>query len=105
MLDWQDRMGLVASRDRHLHARLRQPLSDDAIAAWRHRLSAAECFAVEACLHDELTLRGYELRFAARRWRPLFRPTAGLLRTLAPLLRRGIPYLQKRGVLPRNVYL
>jgi hypothetical protein len=49
MLDWQDRTELVASRDRHLHARLQQPLSDDAIAVWRHRLSGVECFAVESC--------------------------------------------------------
>lgn len=105
MLDWQERTGLIASRDRHLHARLQQPLSDDAIAVWRHRLSAIECFAVEACLHRELALRRYELRFSAPGWRPLFRLVAGVLRTLAPVLRRGIPHLQKRGMLPRSVYL
>ena len=76
--------------------RLRQPLSDDAIAVWRHRLSAVECFAVEACLHRELAQGSYELRFTARGWRPLFRVTAGVLRALSPLLHRGIPYLQKR---------
>src|ERR1700733_3449644 len=54
MLDWQDRTDLVASRDRHLHARLEQPLSENAIGVWRHRLSALECFAMEACLHQEL---------------------------------------------------
>jgi Sulfotransferase family len=105
MLDWQDRTGLVASRDRHLHARLQQPLSGDAIAVWRHRLSAFECFTVEACLHRELTQSNYELRFTASGWRPLFRLTATVLRALAPLLHRGIPYLQKRRMLPRQVYL
>jgi hypothetical protein len=105
MLNWQDRAELVASRDRHLHARLQQPLSDDAIAVWRHRLSRVECFAVEACLHRELALHGYGLRFSAAGWAPLFRLVAGVLRALAPLLRRGIPYLQKRRMLPRNVYL
>jgi hypothetical protein len=105
MLNWQGRMELVASRDRHLHAHLHQPLSNDAIAVWRRRLSGVECFAVEACLHRELTFRGYDLRFSAPGWRPLFHVTSGLLRTLAPLLRRCIPYLQKRGMLPRNFYL
>jgi len=105
MLDWRDRADLVAARDRHLHARLQQPLSDGAIAVWRHRLSAVECFAMEACLHRELAQSGYTLRFAARGWRPLFHITAGLLRALPSSLRRGIPYLQKRGILPRNVYL
>jgi hypothetical protein len=105
MLDWQGRTELVASRDRHLHGRLQQPLSGDAVAVWRRRLSAVDCFAVEACLHRELTLGGYDLRFAAPGWRPLFGVTAWMLRTLAPLLRQGVPYLQKRGLLPRTVYL
>lgn len=105
MLDWQDRTALVAPRDRHLHGRLREPLSNDAIATWRRRLSVIECFAVEACLYRELTQGSYDLRFAARGWRPLFRLTAGLLRVFSPLLRHGIPYLQKRKMIPAKVYL
>jgi hypothetical protein len=105
MLNWQDRTELVASRDRHVHERLRQPLSDIAIATWRRRLSAVECFAMESCLHRELARSDYTLRFSARGWRPLFRITAGVLRTVAPLLHRGIPYLQKRRMLPKHVYL
>jgi hypothetical protein len=104
MLNWQDRLDLVAQRDRHLHGRLKQPLTDDAIAVWRRRLSGIECFAMEACLHRELMQCDYPLRYAARGWRPLFHLTARLLHALAPLLRRGIPYLQKRGILPRSVY-
>ncbi len=105
MLDWQGRTGMVVSRDRHLHTRLQQPLSNDAIAVWRRRLSAVACFTMEACLHRELVQGGYTLRFSARGWGPLFGLTAGLLRALAPLLARGIPYLQKRRMLPRKVYL
>jgi hypothetical protein len=105
MLDWQDRTALVATRDQHLHGRLQDPLSDDAIATWRRRLSAIECFAVEACLYRELTQGNYDLRFGARGWHPLFRLTAGLLRVLSPLLIRGIPYLQRRRMLPGKVYL
>jgi hypothetical protein len=105
MLDWRHRIDLVAARDRYLHAHLREPLSEDAIGVWRRRLSAAECFAMEACLHRELVQRNYKLRFATRAWRPVFRITAGALRILAPLLRRGIPYLQGRRMLPKNVYL
>ncbi len=105
MLDWQDRTALVASRDRHLHARLQQPLSENAIAVWRHRLSAVACFTMEACLNRELLQVNYPLRFSARGWRPLFFVTSGLLRRMAPLLRRGIPYLQNRRMLPRNFYL
>lgn len=104
MLDWHARIEHVAARDRHLHSRLRQPLSADTVGAWRSRLSALECFAVEACLHRELNDAGYPLRFAALGWRPLFSVTAGFLRALAPLLRRAIPYLQRRNVLPRRVY-
>ncbi|HTW68728.1 MAG TPA: sulfotransferase [Acetobacteraceae bacterium] len=103
MLDWHARVDQVAERDRHLHGRLSQPLSDDAVAAWR-RLSGAECFAMEAWLHRALREGGYALRFDARGWMPVFFAVAGGLRVLAPVLRRGIPYLQKRGMLPRNLY-
>jgi len=105
MLDFQSKTELVAARDRHLHARLQQPLSDSAVAVWRHRLSAVECFAIEACLHRELTQGGYVLRFAAHGWRPIFAMTAGLLRMLAPQIRRFVLFLQDCGVLKRNVYL
>jgi len=105
MLAWRERTQLVVSRDRHLHGRLQQPLSDDAIAVWQRRLSAGECFATEACLHPDLLALGYSLRFGARGWRPIFSITAGSLRAAAPLLRRGIPYLQKRRLLPAACYL
>ena len=104
MLEWQQRADLVAPRDRHLHTRLPQPLSEGAVAMWQHRLSAAECFAIEACLYRELLQSGYDLRFGACGWHPLFRLTGTMLRGLAPLLRRGIPYLQRRGMLRRTVY-
>jgi hypothetical protein len=83
---------------------LQQPLSENAIAVWRHRLSALECFTMEACLHRELALGHYNLRFAASFWRPLFRLTNRVMRALAEWLRRGIPYLQKRKILPSQVY-
>lgn len=105
MLHWQTRTDLVADRDRHLHARLQHPMSRDAVAVWRRRLSGMECFAMEACLHQQLLSAGYHLRFAARGWLPLFRLTAGALRAAAPLLRRGVPWLRKAGLLPRDVYL
>jgi len=104
MLAWQARLDQVAARDRHLHAGLSKPLTDDAVAAWRRRLSAGECFAMEACLHRELTAGAYPLLFKARIWTPLFAITASALRLLAPILRRAFPYLQKRGMLPQAVY-
>ncbi|HUN38721.1 MAG TPA: sulfotransferase [Acetobacteraceae bacterium] len=103
MLDWRARVDQVAKRDRHLHGRLRQPLPDDAMPVWR-RLSAAECFAMEAWLHRELGAGGYALRFRAHWWVPVFCAVAGGQRVLAPVLRRGIPYLQRRGILGREVY-
>jgi hypothetical protein len=105
MLTWQNRIGDVAARDRHLHARLARPLSDDAVAVWRRRLSTWECFAVEACLHHDLRDAGYTPRFGARLWRPLLGLTAWTLRALAPLLRRLVPWLQRRGVLPDRTYI
>ena len=105
MLDWQAHNATVAARDRHLHRRLPQPLSEDAVGVWRSRLSAMECFAVEACLYRELDAGSYDLRFKGRGWRAAMAAAAWLLRALAPGLRRGIPWLQRRGMLPRRCYL
>jgi len=104
MLDWPARVEQVAVRDRHLHGRLSQPLSDAAVAVWQRRLSGGECFAMEACLHQELREGGYAPRFGGRGWRPLLLVTAAGLHVLAPLLRRAIPHLQKRNILPDQVY-
>lgn len=104
MLAWQQRTALVAERDRHLHARLMQPLSDDAIALWRRCLTRAECFAMEACLYRELLAAGYPLRFASPQWPPVFSATAWVVRRAAPALRRLVPWLQKHRMLRRNVY-
>ena len=104
MLDWQQRLPLVAPRDRHLHRRLSQPLSADSIAVWRTRLRPWELFAIESCIGSWLRSAGYEPHFAGR-WRPLLRATATLLRSTSPLLRYAIPRLQRRALLPPRLYL
>lgn len=105
MLHWQSRIGLVPQRERHIHGRLSQPVSRDAIGIWRKRLTAAECFAMESCLHEDLCRLGYPLRFSGTGWRPLLNATGWMLRTTGPLLRRLIPYLQRRGLLPKRMYI
>jgi hypothetical protein len=105
MLLWHERTAQVAERDRHLHRRLHDPLAAEAIGVWRRRLSAAECFAVEACLHQSLRPGGYALRFDAVAWRPALATAGWMLRALAPVLSRVIPRLQRRRLLPRRLYL
>ena len=58
MLDWQRLGNLVPERERHIHGKLAQPVSGDAVAAWRRKLNAAECFAMEACLQKDLRRTG-----------------------------------------------
>lgn len=105
MLDWRHLTTLVPAREQHIHGRLAQPISSDGIAVWRRRLTALECFAMEACLHRDLENCGYQLRFGGLLWRPLLGATGWLLRMTAPLLRRGIPYLQRQNLLPKRIYL
>ncbi len=105
MLDWRVRVDQVAERDRHLHGKLVRPLAAEAIAPWRHKLAAWECFAIESCLGRELQSLDYRLRFAARTWRPVLTLTGALLRLASPALRRGIPVLQRCRMLPRRPYL
>jgi hypothetical protein len=105
MLQWHKLTTLVPARERHIHRRLEQPMSSEKIAGWRHRLSALECFAVEACLHRDLTQLGYQLRFAGAGWQPLLGATGALLQTIAPWLRGGVRKLKKRRLLPQELCL
>jgi hypothetical protein len=106
MLDWRGSIDLIPQA--HLstvHGKLLQPMSSDAVELWRKKLSAVECFAVEACLHRELGEVGYALRFSGPAWRPLLAVSGWLLAASAPLLTRAIPYLQRRNFFPRTIYL
>lgn len=105
MLDWRQLVELVPERERKIHARLPQPLSTDAVAIWRTRLTAFECFAIESCIHADLEQLGYRLRYRSRGWRLLLNAAGWSLRAFAPLLSRGIPYLQRRHLLPQRLYI
>ena len=108
MLDWQPLVGkLIPERERTggWHTTLNQPLLGDAVGVWRRELSGLECFAMESCLHDDLRRLGYPLRFAGVGWRPLLSVSSWILFAAAPLLKRGIPYLQRRNFLPETIYI
>jgi hypothetical protein len=105
MLDWQNMVQLVPPRERHIHRRLTQPTSADAVAVWQRRLSAAECFAMEACLYRDLERLQYPLRFQGVGWRLLLAPVGWMLCTMAPALRVGVPFLRRHSLLPRKLYI
>lgn len=105
MLSWNSLETLIPERERHIHGKIGQPVSPDAAAVWRRKLSAPECFAMEACMWRQLRALDYPLRFASPAWRPLLDSTGWLLRSVGPLLRRGVPYLRRRGLLARKLYI
>jgi hypothetical protein len=105
MLKWAQLRDLVPERERHIHGKLGKPLSSHAIAVWQRKLSTLECFAMESCMWVDLQRLGYKLRFSGIAWRPLLCITGYLLRSVGPLLRRGIPYLQRRNLLRRKIYI
>jgi hypothetical protein len=104
MLDWQHLVTLIPERERHIHGKLARPVSSDAVAVWRRKLNAAECFAVEACLHKDLRQLGYELRFASSAYRPLLDTVGRLLYASAPLLARTSRYLKRHNLLAKTAY-
>jgi Sulfotransferase family len=105
MLDWQQLTELVPERERPIHGKLAEPLRREAVGVWQRKLTRFECFAMESCLQRDLRSLGYQLRFAGAAWRPLLVAFGWLLALMAPLLVRGIPYLQRRKYLPRAGYL
>jgi hypothetical protein len=96
---------LVAAEWQHIHRKLAEPISAEAIAVWRRKLGALECFLIEASLYRDLERLGYALRFKAALWRPLLTATGAMLRALAPLLDRALPALRRRNLLPRRIYV
>jgi hypothetical protein len=103
MLDHRERTDMVPERERQIHTKLDQPISSDAIGVWRAKLSAAECFVMEACLHRDLAAWGYELRFAHAAWRPVLFFARSILIGLAPVVHRIVPYARRRNYLPRTL--
>jgi len=106
MLDGQQAIDtLVPKRELGWHSKLGQPISENAIGVWQHKLSGTECFLMESCLHDELRHLGYPLRFRGAAWQPLLRATGLGLNRAAPLLNRAIPALRRRNLLPSGFYI
>ncbi|MGC2414135.1 MAG: sulfotransferase [Stellaceae bacterium] len=105
MLDWHGQLNHLPENWLHAHHKLFQPLQTDAVGVWQTKLSGWECFAIESCLHADLRRLGYQPRFAGGGWRPLLTVCGWLLFGAAPLLSRGIPYLQRRNYLPRSIYI
>jgi hypothetical protein len=106
MLGWHGRLDLLfPGESPDLHPKLFEPIRPDAVAAWRGKLSAIECFLIEASLHRDLASAGYDLRFAHPAWRPFLVATGAIMRQLAPLLDRAVPALLRRGLLPRPLHI
>lgn len=105
MLNWQQHVdAAIPTREMHIHRRIKGDIDAENIGIWKTRLTPLECFSMEACLGGPLERLGYGLRFSARHWRPLLRAWGNLLNGLAPLLRRAVPALQRRKLLPARTY-
>jgi len=105
MLEWQQRVdATIPAREMHVHRRIRGDIDSRNIAIWKSRLSAFECFSMEACLRAPLARLGYALRFASPVWRPLLDAWGRTLNLSAPILRRVLPALQRRKLLPARMY-
>lgn len=104
MLQFHDRREMVPARGRHIHSKLEKPLSNDATAVWRKKLSGLECFAMEACIGGDLKRLNYPLRFGSTAWRPFLAISAAVLCGLSLFLDRAIPSLQRRGYLSKKLY-
>jgi hypothetical protein len=105
MLDVSPRVDKVPERERVIHPKLAQPLSTEAIGRWRVKLSALECFLMEACLRKNLRKWGYSLRFSSLGWRPFLAVAGWVLLAVGPVLAKGVRYLQRRNYLPKTIYI
>lgn len=105
MMEFYTRLDLIPKRELGIHGKLSNPISGDAIGVWRVKLSALECFVMEASLRKDLETLRYPLRFSAPAWRPFLFATRHLTQALAPLLDYVVPALRRRGIMARHGYI
>ena len=105
MMAFYTRLDLIPKRELGIHRKLSKPIFCDAIGVWRVRLSALECFVMEASLRKDLETLGYPLRFSAPVWRPFLYATQQLTQALAPVLDYVVPALRRRGIMARHGYI
>lgn len=100
----QESSASVPAREKIIHPKLADPISTNVLSAWRKKLSAFECFAMEACLGKQLGSRNYPLRFDPRRWSAVLTAFGAFLHLSGPVLARGLMYLRQRGLLRKKIY-
>ena len=106
MLHWHDRLDqLFPGEEPSLHTKLYQPIQANSVSSWRRKLSAIECFLIEASLFRELLEAQYDLRFDGGVWRPALVCAGAVMHTLAPLLNRVLPALYRRNLLRKRLYI
>ena len=105
MLAFHSRLDLVPERERDIHTKLDLPIRSDLAGVWRRKLSAFECFVIEASLRRDLASLDYPLRYRAATWRPLQAAIYGGMRACAPFLDRAIPALRRRDIIARHGYV
>ncbi len=95
----------VPARELVVHGSLGRPVSADAAATWRSRLSTFELFLIESCIRGELLAVGYQPYFASPAWDPAMRLSRAGLARLGRHLRRVIQGLRRRDLLRRQIYI
>ncbi len=105
MLQWHGQVGQLSGEQASLHTKLRQPLLSDAVAAWRRKLTAVQCFLIEASLYRDLEAMNYQLRYSGAFWRLALVPAGAAMHALAPFLDRALPALKRRNYLRGPVYI
>jgi hypothetical protein len=106
MLVWQNRADeMIPARERKVHQQIGREMNARNVAVWKTRLSAWECFLMEAHMHVQLEKLGYPLRFSGARWRAPLWFGGALLSSFGPVLARAVPALQRRRLVPQNIYL
>jgi sulfotransferase family protein len=96
MLAWEAKVDAqVPKREQVHHKKLKKRISSDAVARWKHELSARAVFVCEALIGSYLTRWGYERRYPS----PLWTPALVLMRVALPVIEfhiRAVRYLGRR---------
>lgn len=87
MLSWSSNIdGNLPSREIHIHKKLfRNPRKSDAFR-WKNEMSKKDIIVIESHIHHELERVGYEVKFNASFWKPVFLFIRFYCRSILPML-------------------
>jgi hypothetical protein len=87
MLLWRGKVAqAIPGREKGIHSSLGRDMSPSDVGRWKREMTPREVFVAEALMGAQLSHFGYERRYRARLWSPVFAATRIYCRSVLPVV-------------------